>query len=175
MQEETNADYVEDYEINQGVIIAVVNFSPRSLAAPGQPLPDLRAWSDVVFLTWAKLCSNGGDIKSLKHVFRYHIKSGETSTLDIALEALGVQTADDIKVWPSDQPEILGQTFEANSDEGKALIGTPHGVGVGWLIWQHQGGSQLGRKTFDKVTVFKTTNGQGQAWVNIHYLLKDLE
>lgn len=135
----------------------------------------MRAWSDVVFLTWSKLCSKGDDIKSLKHVFRYHIKPGETSTLNIALEALGVLTANDVKVWPSDQPEITGQTFEADSDEGKALIGTPHGVGVGWFMWQHPGGKQLGRKTFDKVTVFKTTDGQGQAWVNIHYLLKELK
>ena len=142
--------------------------------SPGEPIPDLRAWSDVVFLTWANLCSKGGDIKSIKHIFRRHIKADETSTLGIALEALGVQSADNVQVWPPGQPEITGQTFTADSDEGKALIGTPHGVGIGWFMWQHRGDQQLGKKTFDKVTVFKTTDDQGKAWVNIHYLLKDL-
>ena len=102
------------------------------------------------------------------------MSSGVTSTLGIALEALGVQSFDHVPVWPPDQPEITGQTFTADSDEGKALIGTPHGVGIGWFMWQHRGDQQLGKKTFNKVTVFKTTDGHGKAWVNIHYLLKDL-
>ena len=87
------------------------------------------------------------------------------------LQAVGAKTVDDVKIWPPNQPSIDGQTFDADSDQGKALIGTPHGNGVGWLMWQHQ--DQLGKKTFDKVTVFKTTDAQGKAWANINFGLKD--
>ena len=47
-------------------------------------------------------------------------------------------------MWP-------GLTFSIESDEGLALLGTPNGRGVAWLLKQHE---ELSGKRASKVTVW---------------------
>lgn len=47
--------------------------------------------------------------------------------------------------WP-------GVTFNAASEEGKAIFGTPNGSGVVWLLAQHQ--KQFGKRGVKKITLF---------------------
>jgi hypothetical protein len=47
--------------------------------------------------------------------------------------------------WP-------GVTFDIESEEGKAILGTPNGAGTAWLLIQRK--RELGRRRIEKVTVF---------------------
>lgn len=168
--------YSESYNPEEGIIVPLNNYSPQSEAGYKGKVPALQRWSDVVFLTWMNVC--GGDstkCSGIKHFFRFHIKPKTTPTSGILLEALGARSAADVKIWPPNQDHIDGQTFDADSDEGKAILGTPHGMGIGWFFWQHQ--DSLGMKTIDKITVFKTTSPDNNEnmvdWVNLHFLIKD--
>jgi len=180
LQDATMGQYAELYDPDHGIIVPIQNYSPQEVAKGTDQYPALQRWSDVVFLTWASVCQKTGGsekVKGLKHFFRYHIKPKSTPTLNIILEALGVKGPADVKIWPPNQDHIDGQTFDANSDGGKALIGTPHGSGICWFLWQHQ--DDLGTKTIDKITVFRTTApGEDEKmndWVNLHFLIKEAE
>ena len=47
--------------------------------------------------------------------------------------------------WP-------GISFEVESEEGRAILGTPNGSGVAWMLGQHKG--QFAGKRVERVTVF---------------------
>lgn len=51
-------------------------------------------------------------------------------------------------------PNWPGVDFWMDTDAGKAILGSPNGNGVGWLLAQHH--AQLGRKAISRVTVFDT-------------------
>ena len=74
-----------------------------------------------------------------------------------------------LQEWTPGQNFIENQTFDANTEQGHALIGSPHGYGISLLLLQHQ--EQLGYKTIDKITVFKTRIEVG-AKLNILFKLK---
>ena len=85
-------------------------------------------------------------MQNLRYVFRMQISNADTES--IVKRVMGdVATS----VWP-------GKTFRMTTDEGKALLGTPHGSGIAWLLAQHK--KQLGLKTVDEVTVYRLTTGQ---------------
>lgn len=44
------------------------------------------------------------------------------------------------------------QVYGMDTDEGKAILGSPNGQGVGWLLIQHK--SQLGMRTVQSVAVW---------------------
>jgi hypothetical protein len=58
------------------------------------------------------------------------------------------------------------------TDEGKAILGSPNGRGVAFFLYQHK--NILGIKTVDSVTIFSTTGGDGEAWYQAIFTLKDL-
>jgi hypothetical protein len=43
-----------------------------------------------------------------------------------------------------------------DSEDGKALLGTPNGSSVAWLLIQHKAMSQLWHKTVKKVTILSS-------------------
>jgi hypothetical protein len=45
-----------------------------------------------------------------------------------------------------------GETFDMDSEQGKAILGTPNGAGVAWLLIQRK--RELGHATVKDVTVF---------------------
>ena len=54
-----------------------------------------------------------------------------------------------------------------STDQGKALLGTPHGGGVAWLIVNHRGNIPL-KKKITKVNVF--TGGSNDAGPYYHMI-----
>ena len=50
----------------------------------------------------------------------------------------------ELSTWP-------GISFDIERKEAKAILGTPNGKGVAWLLAQHR--AQLGEKTVKKVTL----------------------
>jgi hypothetical protein len=77
------------------------------------------------------------------YVIRSPIENTETEALiKQALDRVGKP----LGPWP-------GVVFDMNTDEGQALLGSPNGLGVGYLLIQHK--NSLGMKTISKVTVFQ--------------------
>ena len=109
----------------------------------GGDIVPLGRWSDLVFLEYENLCKtadtrDGGpfDVKGLKAVFRSRIVNADTK--NIIFEIAEKKGFDGPPAWP-------GMEFKMDTDEGKALLGTPNGNGVGWLLFSHR--EQLGWKT----------------------------
>ena len=82
---------------------------------------------------------------------------------------LNADWIENIQEWTPGQNSIEDQTFNANTEQGHALIGSPHGYGIYQLLLQHR--EQLGHKTIDTITVFKTDELEGPR-VNILFKLK---
>jgi hypothetical protein len=103
-------------------------------------LPDVKAWSDVVFVEWqSQTEARGHDIKGLKYIVRYHIINADTAKI-IAQAAGAAKPA-----WP-------GETIPMSDIRGRAILGTPNGVGIAYLLATHK--AQLGHMTVERVQMW---------------------
>lgn len=144
----TQAQYRNIYNVEDGVILAVANFSPNyegpRLDPPvTSPIVPLKQWSDVAYLQYVDKASEASVPPSnLKYVFRIQIENEDTiSIMTQALEGAPLSP------WP-------GTKVGMSDDRGKALLSTPNGNGVAWLLAQHK--AQLGVKIVTDVTMFAT-------------------
>ncbi|RYN55588.1 hypothetical protein AA0114_g3153 [Alternaria tenuissima] len=119
-----------------GVLVADTNLSPSHAAAFDDAgdkgyidLPLLRHWSDVAFLQYlSSFHSPLVQPISLNYIFRIQIQSSET--LLVLNKIIKMHGRSMYELWP-------GITFDIQSEEGKAILGTPHGSGVAWMLIQH--------------------------------------
>ena len=135
--------YSNVYNAKTGVIIAYNNFGPAYMvrAKSIKTLPDIRAWSDITFVEWQMQAQNKDqDVSGLKYVIRYDIVNDETA--DIIARAAGPRFR---IAWP-------GATISMSTEQGRAILGTPNGVGVAFLLATHK--AQLGQKTVESVHVW---------------------
>ncbi|PSN61384.1 hypothetical protein BS50DRAFT_651489 [Corynespora cassiicola Philippines] len=145
------AEYKQTINPAEGVIIADSNMK-MTTAAGASLTPELYYWSDVAFLQWKDVVNNykfrqpGMQESVLRYVIRANITN--KATLDIIEGALST-TDQEATAWP-------GVTFGMNTREGQALLGSPNGTGVGYLLAQHK--RQLGCLTVGSVTVFLEEN-----------------
>jgi hypothetical protein len=102
-------------------------------------VPALKFWSDVVYLQWKM---HSSPESTLKYVLRHNIMNPVTASI---VEAINIANSTTTLEWP-------GTSYAATSEEGQALLGTPNGSGVAYLLVQHK--QELGRKTIEKITVF---------------------
>jgi hypothetical protein len=127
-----------------GLIVAVDNYSPTaSSIADGLDIsrvPALKFWSDAAFLQW-KLCAT--ETSKLQYVLRYNVMNEATN---FVVDSINAANGTEMAAWP-------GVAYDAESEEGRALLGTPNGSGVAFMLIQHK--EQLGRKKIGKVTVFR--------------------
>lgn len=94
---------------------------------------------------WPTFSGNGNAPESseLKYVFRHNVFNADTrSVIDVINQRNGTSVL-----------ERPGTTYSADSPDGNALIGTPNGSGVAYLLIQHK--EQLGHKIICSVTVFR--------------------
>jgi hypothetical protein len=104
-------------------------------------LPDITAWSDITFVEWqTQAQANGQDIRGLKYVIRYEIVNPATTSIieEAAGKLYSIQ-------WP-------GVTILMSDEKGRAILGTPNGAGVAYLLATHK--TQLGQKTVESVHVW---------------------
>ncbi|KAL8670986.1 MAG: hypothetical protein Q9168_004500 [Polycauliona sp. 1 TL-2023] len=110
-------------------------------------LPDLRRWSDITWLLWAHHATDARK-GLLKYVFRHNVVTA--STRDIMEQAAGVGRRRLDSDWPGIKLDRGGEKFQA-------LLGTPHGKGVVFLIVDH---ADLATKNIESVTLFTTDEGE---------------
>lgn len=164
----TNARYNNKY--NMELITADFNFGPRNkgplkvppVTGDPNPFPPLEHFSDVVYLEFVRLMkSNDRPINKLKGVLRSHVVNFDTG--EIAERALGMRRYEMARnkdlAWP-------GKDFDADSDELAALVASPNGRGVAWLLATHK---ELGRKTISSARVFYDSG------ISILFVFKDLD
>ena len=145
----TNAHF--DTVINPpAVIIVVVNSrSPTKSVESGRAdewrqgdqLPDLKFWSDVAYLQWTSVTDESSD---LRYVIRLNITNERTKAV-IGHIMTQPSLIDRYPMFPG----ISWSLYE--DEEVAALLGTPNGIGVAWLLIQHK--AQLGHKIVKKVTL----------------------
>lgn len=123
-------------------------------------------WADLTFLVWQDTA--GQNVRNLKHVFRATLSNVKTKYY--AQKAIGD--------WYNRAVFTeTGTEQDAVKDGGKglkALINSPNGKGIYWLLQTHK--AQLGIKTIEKVEVWATDPGQNDARIeiNLHFQLRDV-
>ncbi|KAL8842266.1 MAG: hypothetical protein Q9170_000592 [Blastenia crenularia] len=148
--------------ISSGVkstIVAMSNHSPRFEARAGQVIPDLWRWSDVVWFAWAKIA--GDKAGQLRFVIQENITTEQTRRMMEYIE--GVHNSPDYLrlPWP-------GHLYDLGSKEGKALLATPHGVGLAWMIAEHN--NVLGRK-YPVVCIFSENKASPFSRYAVEYFM----
>ncbi|KAI4141729.1 MAG: hypothetical protein L6R39_005208 [Caloplaca ligustica] len=145
----------------KSTIIAKNNYSP-TYRSPGQPVPPLWRWSDVVWLLWSQIAGN-----QFAGQLRYIIRDDVRNPISRAvIEHVAGAMPDELDLpYP-------GNVYDMRSDAGKALLGTPHGIGIAYLIKDHR--DVLERKS-PAVRVFSVRNPDRTAspkWV--YYMVWEL-
>ncbi|KAF7911488.1 uncharacterized protein EAE98_011958 [Botrytis deweyae] len=117
-----------------GVIVAYDSMSPHQVAflkdIKSSIIPDLSRWSDITYLKWAEVCKfHGTEVSNLNYVIQHHVTN--QITLDVIKEVLKKRGE-----WlaPSGCVVSMGDS----NGHGAALLGTPNGKGVVWLLAQHK-------------------------------------
>ncbi|KAL8830745.1 MAG: hypothetical protein Q9170_005594 [Blastenia crenularia] len=121
-----NNKYIPDPQ--KGAIISEANFSPRFRAGPVAEIPPLNRWSDIVWYLWSR--EAGDQAKNLRYIFRDKTNNGVTRAIIDHINGLEEHPDTLDLPWP-------GHTYDMRTDDGKALLGTPHGIGVAFLIADH--------------------------------------
>ncbi|KAG7001304.1 hypothetical protein G7Y79_00032g066570 [Physcia stellaris] len=153
----TDAEFRNTYNPAGKTIIAAHNFSPTyqlrkafgvDRLSPDQAakLPKVKQWSDVTMIMWNSLAGNrAGD---LKYIFReYIITSNTRFVMEQCFQDIGEDEL--LKVWP-------GQVFKDDDPDFYALLGTPHGRSVAFLLIQHQ--DEFPGKSIESITVFTNSD-----------------
>ena len=88
----------------------------------------------MTFLIYKELAKRQNiPLSNLQTIIRDSITN--TDTLDIIDDVCSRLGNKKPKLCP---PELPGLLYDVNSDEGKALLGTPNARGAGWLLAQHR-------------------------------------
>lgn len=118
--------------------------------------PPLSRSSDMTFLAWKRACEkHKTDPQSLKHVFISIVMTPKTQQVVASiLQKMGKPIDDRADVWGNQTPRWEQKlTFQPDSDEGKALLGTIQLKGVVWTLLQHR--AHIGWKTIKSISVFR--------------------
>jgi hypothetical protein len=138
--------------VPRGFISAEDNKSPKPNKKAAAP--DLYKLSDVYFLEWQKQAGSSRRIKHLKYFLRFHIVNTDTKRI------ISQATGNNVKVWPGDM-------FGIETDEGKALLATPNGIGVAYFLINHK--PELGVKTVERVQVWRQEDDP--EWFNMLFYI----
>ncbi|KAL8997832.1 MAG: hypothetical protein Q9169_003005 [Polycauliona sp. 2 TL-2023] len=146
MHPKTSGSYTNLFipDTRTSTIIALNNHSPSAYALPGSPLPSLHRWSDVIWQNWTSICTATSTPPSaLRYIIHRDIFTTSTRRIMEYIEVVGKDGLD--LPWP-------GNVYGMDSEDGKALLGSVHGLGVAWLVVDHSG--VLGRREGLKVRIW---------------------
>ncbi|KAL8751620.1 MAG: hypothetical protein Q9184_006011 [Pyrenodesmia sp. 2 TL-2023] len=158
--EPTHGKYRNTYilaDINS-MIICHASYSPKHEAKNGQAWPELYRWSDVAWLAWSQIA---GDQKGkLRYIVRDDITTPSTRKWMEYIKRAKPNT--NFLPWP-------GQLYDLTSEEGKALLATPHGVGLAYMVADHR--EELSYKTFPAVCIWTAPSDQTFSRFSVKYFM----
>ncbi|KAL8979188.1 MAG: hypothetical protein Q9205_005420 [Flavoplaca limonia] len=153
----TGAFYKLQFIPSANAIIALDTESPDyRLARRGIPkparnaaIPALNRLSDMMWYVWDSISEDPG---KLRYIGRDTITNSATEGI---MDEILQKTAGNARApWP-------GKTFGLDTDEGKALLGTPNGVAVGWLLIDRY--REMGKRE-PRVTIWVVGNSRIMLW-----------
>ncbi|KKP02614.1 hypothetical protein THAR02_05302 [Trichoderma harzianum] len=158
----SEAFFISSFSPSGGVIIADNNWSVDA-AIKEQGLVEaeitthVRRWSDAAWMQWVKACNDADfdDVSNVKYIFRATVVN--PSSLDLLFQALREKYSDSptvppIGVWNN----RLTLDVVQNPRQFYAVLGSPNGSGVAYLLRTHKG--PLGVKTVNRVDIFTGNN-----------------
>ncbi|KAL8947683.1 MAG: hypothetical protein Q9222_006067 [Ikaeria aurantiellina] len=133
-QYSTQGFYSMNFIPSKNAIMALNVFSPkRELRGRADPVPEdqipqylprLNRLSDMMWTVWASIQpeeSRGG----LRYIMHDDVTNDDTAEI---MEDSLMKAGDSLRLpWP-------GKTYRMDTDEGKALLGTPNGLATAWLM-----------------------------------------
>lgn len=135
------ATWLQIVNEDDGLLIALHNESPmqklREENLPMHNAPDLAHWSDAAYLQW-KMCTS--ENARLDYVLRHHVIN------------TAINDANAGERFERDNPPWPGRTYSTDTAEGQALLGTPNGCGVAYMLIQHR--QELGHRKVGAITIF---------------------
>ncbi|KAJ4986345.1 hypothetical protein SVAN01_08162 [Stagonosporopsis vannaccii] len=157
----TKAHYEFGINTSGGAIYGLFLESPVHAAStlwhsgrrPADPfkLPQLRAFSDILWGYWAR---DNPNMRNVKYFFMLGISNDKTNAL---IASCLRDAGKELQAWP-------GVSFETSTDEGHALLGSPNGAAFAYFLMQHK--RELGRKTIQRVTVLRAETDDDVAFVD---------
>jgi hypothetical protein len=142
------ARYLNNINPQKGRIEAIYTRSP--MYADGKKLaPELCRWSDVTFLQLKSITSNAAR-RSLRQVIRENICNKTTCKVIDALKAKHDLQARRVETLKHANGLAATDTiYRVNEEDALALLGTPNGAGVAYMLIQHR--ADLGHLAIDEV------------------------
>jgi len=140
------------YNAEFGLIVSINSIAPYKMPdgsprvfLPGETLPALHFWSNVVFLAYQEQCvKEQRDPTNLKHIIRTSISKLTSAHKVMSGLLVGKDT-------PAFIPFNDRRTFAAGTNEANALLGTPTGAGVLWMLLRRP---RLTGKIVKSVSIF---------------------
>jgi hypothetical protein len=108
-------------------------------------------WSDMTYLQWTNPAFDGAP-RALNVVLRWRIENADT----LAIIACVVEDYKMGAAYDGALP-VRGITWDMQTEAAKALLGTPNGSGVAWLLPQHR--ERLGWRVVQRVEVLWGNDG----------------
>lgn len=105
----------------------------------GTELPALRTSADLLWGLWYR---DNPNIKNLRYFWAQNVMNIQTSNI----------VASALNIWGKELTGWPGATFDMDSDEGMALLGSPNAISFAYLLVSHK--EQLGNKKITKAQVF---------------------
>lgn len=131
----------------------------------GYQSPPLSHSSDITFLERQRACTKyKTDPKTLKHMFISVVKTPDTQqVVATILHSTGKPLTSWADLWGTQLP-LWDQktTFQQNSNEGRALLGTIQLKGIMWMLVQHR--EHLGKKAIRSISVFRDDLTGSNKW-----------
>ena len=141
--------------------------APSTQVINDQYVPPLNRWSDITWLLWNE--TTKGNPNNLRYIG--HDRIGNLKT-QLVMEYVFKKHADppgpdegsdtdsdsESEEEEEDEPEFPGLVFGMDTDEGKALLGTPNGIGTARLLIDRV--KSLGRRE-PKVYIFSRGDSKG--------------
>lgn len=153
----TGAEFANVYDPQHNIIVAVSLKSPtfalQDAGKSGDPLPKLKNWSDVTYLVWKNICDKHGKSVSDISILVYFMVVNKDAAQILS------QIIPQFSMLPESPP---GASFEPDSDNFKAIMGTPPGQGIGWFLAQHQ--QELKGKTVQRIEITQTGKKPNIIW-----------
>lgn len=166
----TGAVYTNIYDARQGALFATFNYGPAYEIKHNEALkqehpdiepPPLNHWSDFALIMYdlqVLACLNTGGhcaTKDLKYIFQVICTNDDTK--DVTNYILNPDH--DFRRLARAPEWNQRKIYTMDSDEGKAILATPNGRGVAWMLIQHR--DLMGQKRVKSMSVFSVLGSGG--------------
>ncbi|KAK5132248.1 hypothetical protein LTR08_009236 [Meristemomyces frigidus] len=153
----TDADFSEIYNPTGGAIIRKYNYSPVAMIAMEEldmPPPPLKQWSDVAFLEYREQArAQNKDVKLLRYIFSDNVQNELAEWMVARILEPDTEDWRSVKGPPWERKRVFGMEEPA----AQALLASPHGNGLVWMLVQRR--AELGWKRVKSVTLWQDQMG----------------